>query len=73
MRLTLLWIEHFNTEEKELLVRACSDYQELFYLPGDKLNSAGATQHSISVEPGTEPVNTGLYRLPEMQKMEVDK
>ena len=30
-------------------------------------------RHSISVEPGTEPINTRPYRFPETQKMEVDK
>jgi hypothetical protein len=33
----------------------------------------GAAQHSICVEPGTEPINTGPYRLPETQKREVEK
>ena len=68
-----LRVEHLNTEERKLLIQACSDYQDIFYLPGDKLSSTGAEQHSISVEPGKEPINTRPYRLPEAQKIEVNK
>ena len=30
-----LWLEHLNAEEEKLLIRTCSDYQDIFYLPGD--------------------------------------
>jgi glucose dehydrogenase len=66
-------VRTFKYGRKKLLVQACSDYQDKFYLPGDKLSSMGAAWHSISVEPVTELINTRPYRLPEMQKMEVDK
>jgi hypothetical protein len=49
--LTQLRLEHLNTEERKLLVQAGSDYQDIFYLPGDELSSSGAARHSISVEP----------------------
>ena len=71
--LTQLRIERLNTEERKLLIQACSDYRDIFYLPGDKLSSTGAARHSISVEPGTESINTRPYRLPETQKVGVDK
>jgi len=70
---TQLGLEHLNTEERKLLVQTCLDYQDIFYLPGDKLSSTDATRHAINVEPGTEPINTGHYRLPETQKLKVDK
>ena len=44
----------------------------MFYLPGDQLSSTNAVKHSINVEPGTAPINTRPYRLPESQKQEVD-
>ena len=71
--LTQLKLEHLNAEERKLLVQACSDYQDIFYMPGDKLSSKGAARHSISVEPRTEPINTIPYSLPKTQKIEVDK
>lgn len=55
------------------MFRACSAYWDIFYLPGDKFSISGATQHSVSVEPGTESINTRPYWLPETQKFEVDK
>jgi hypothetical protein len=38
-----------------------------------KLSSTGATQYSICVEPGTQPINTRPYRLPESQSLEVER
>jgi len=68
-----LRLERSNTEERKLLVQACSDYQDICYLPGDKLSSTGAARHSTSVEPRTELINTRPYRIPETQTVEVDK
>ena len=51
--LTQLRLENLNTEERKLLVQTCSDYQDIFYLPGDRLSSADAARHTITVEPGT--------------------
>ena len=62
---TQLRLEHLNTEERKLLVQTCLDYQDIFYLPGDKLSSTDVARHVINVEPGTEPINTRPYRLPE--------
>ena len=66
-----LRLEHMNGEERKMLEQTCLDYQDIFYLPGDRLSSTDAARHSINVEPGTEPINTRPYRLPEAQKMEV--
>ena len=66
--LTQLRVEHLNMEERKLLIQACSDYQDIFYLSGDKLSSTGVERHSMRVEPGTEPINTIPYRLPETQR-----
>jgi hypothetical protein len=65
--------DHLNSEEKKMLVQTCLQYQDIFYLPGDRLSSTEATKHSITVEPGTEAINTRPYRLPETQKAEVEK
>jgi hypothetical protein len=70
---TQIRLDHLNTEERKLSVQTCVDYQDILYLPGDKLSSTGAARHSINVEPGIEPINTRPYRLPETQKLELDK
>ena len=41
-----LRLEHLNTEERKLLVQTCLDYQDIFYLPGDKLSSTDAARHN---------------------------
>jgi hypothetical protein len=69
----LLRMDHLNSEEMKVLDQTCKEYQDIFYLPGDKLSSTDATRHSIPVEPGTEPINTRPYRLPVWQKLEVEK
>ena len=71
--LTQLRVEHLNVEERKLLIQACPDYQDIFYLPGEKLSSTVSARHSISFEPGTETINTTAYRLPETQKVELHK
>jgi hypothetical protein len=43
-----LRLEYLNSEERKSLIAACSDFADIFYLPGDKLTSTGAAQHSIS-------------------------
>jgi hypothetical protein len=68
-----LRLDHLNPEEKEMIEKTCRDYHDIFHLPGDKLNCTNAIKHSINVIPGTSPVNTRPYRLPEAQKAEIDK
>jgi hypothetical protein len=68
-----LRLEHLNSEERKILENTCVDYQDVFHLSGDKLSSTNATRHSIIVVPGTVPINTKPYRLPEAQKSEIEK
>jgi hypothetical protein len=62
-----------NKEERDVLENACLDYQDIFYLSGDKLSSTNATRHLITLVPGTMPINTRPYRLPEAQKAEIER
>jgi len=50
--------EHPNGEENKLLREICAEYQDVFYLPGDKLSCTNAARHSIQSEPGVTPINT---------------
>jgi hypothetical protein len=56
-----------------MIRETCRDYHDIFYLPGDKLSCTNAVKHSINVIPGTSPINTKPYSLPEAQKAEIDK
>lgn len=66
-----LRLEHLNEEERGDIERVCADYHDIFYLPGEVLSSTRVVKHEIRLEPGTDPVNTRPYRLPEAQKLEV--
>jgi hypothetical protein len=68
-----LRLGHLNPEEKEMIRDTCRDYHDIFYLPGDKLSCTNAVKRSMNVIPGTSPINTKPYRLPEAQKAETDK
>jgi hypothetical protein len=68
-----LRMELLNPEEKESLKKLCFDYQDLFYLPGDRLNCTNAVKHTIDLVPGTAAIHTRPYRLPETQKQEADR
>ena len=65
--------DHLNDEERKSLRELCFDYQDVFYLPGDRLSATNAARHTIQLEPGVSPINTHPYRLPESQKEEVDR
>jgi hypothetical protein len=65
--------DHLNEEERKSLLELCFDYQDVFFLPGDRLSSSNTVKHTIPLEPGVAPINTRPYRLPESQKEEVDR
>jgi len=65
--------DHLNSEEKKSLHEVCFDYQDVFFLPVDKLSCTNAARHTVQLEPGFTPINTRPYRLPESQKEEVDR
>jgi hypothetical protein len=71
--LNKLRLEHRNDEERNTLQNTCLNYQDIFYLPGDKLSSKNAVKHSITLVPGTVPINTRPYRLPEAQRAEMEE
>jgi len=41
--------EHLNEEERKLLSEVCFEYQDVFYLPGDKLSCPNAARHTIQL------------------------
>jgi hypothetical protein len=66
-------MDHLNSEEKTSLGEICFDYQDAFFLPENRLSCTSAMKHKIHLEPGTGPINTNPYRLPESQKKEIDR
>lgn len=68
-----LRLDHLNLEEGKSIQSLCFDYQDVFFLPGDRLSSTPTVKHAINLEPGTTPINTRPYRLPESQRQEIDE
>ena len=66
-------MDHLNSEEMTSLEEICFDYQDVFFLPGDRLSCTSAVKHTIHLEPGTVPINTRPYRLPESERKEIDR
>jgi hypothetical protein len=58
-------LDNLNSEERRVTEETCNDYQDIFYLPGDRLSCTATVKHSINVVLGTSPIHTRPYRLPE--------
>ena len=68
-----LRLEHLSEEERKSLEGICFDYQDVFFLHGDRLTCTDTVKHAIPLETGTVPINTRHYRLPESQREEIEK
>lgn len=64
---------HCNDDERKLIQEACSKYHDIFHLEGDKLTYTDVLKHRIHIKPGTAPIFTRQYRLPETQRIEVNR
>lgn len=61
-----------NSEEKESILKICRNYNDIFYIPGDKLSSIKSIPHEIFLKPGSKPVNVKPYRLPQAVKQNIN-
>ena len=67
--------DHLSNEERQSLIKICEEFSETFYLTGDKLTFATATEHTIptpTIDP-TRGINTKSYRIPEIHREEVQR
>jgi hypothetical protein len=67
--------DHLNSEENLSFVKTCEEYNDVFYLSGDKLTFTTAAEHAIptpDIDP-TRCINTKPYRFPEVHREEVLK
>ena len=65
--------EHLNSEEMVSLIKICEEYNDVFYLPADKLTFTTAAEHTIptpAIDP-TRGINCKPYRIPEVHREEV--
>lgn len=64
-------LSHCVDNEKNLIENICSDFDDVFYIEGDRLTHTDVVQHRIYLKPDTAPIFTRQYRLPELQRSEV--
>ena len=59
---------HLSNEEKLSLINICEEFNDIFYLPGDKLTFTTATEHTIPTPTIdlTCGIHTKSYKIPEI-------
>lgn len=68
--LELLKTAHLNSEEYDQLREICSQYADIFHLPGELLTCTDVIQHEIKTT-SSQPIHVKSYRFPEIHKEEV--
>lgn len=66
-------IAHCSKEEKIEMEKLCMSFVTAFFIEGDSLEHTDVIKHKIDLKPGTLPINTRQYRIPELQKNEIQK
>lgn len=66
-------LTHLNSEETEGIVDILDKYKDIFYLENDKLTYTTTIKHSIDIMTNTKPINSKPYRLPMLQRQEINK
>lgn len=69
----LINLQNLNKEERESVEKICAKYSDIFFLPGDKLETANICEHSIKLKNNINPIYTKPYRLPQSLKPEIKK
>lgn len=64
-------VAHCTKEEKNEMEKLCKNFVTAFFIEGDSLKHTDVIKHKIDLKPGTLPMNTRQYRIPESQKREI--
>lgn len=65
--------KHLNEEEAFSLMNILANYNDIFYLEGDKLTHTNTIMHEIPLTNDAKTVNIKPYRLPLSQREEINK
>lgn len=68
-----LKLTHCKELEKKEMHKLCKNFAGAFYIEGDTLEHTDVIRHKIELKPGTTPINTRQYRIPETQKTEIQR
>lgn len=66
-------IKHCNETEKLEMTKICEEYGAAFHIEGDKFTHTDVISHLITLKPGTNPIFTRQYRIPETQRNEIQR
>lgn len=66
-------LEHLSSKDKATITKLCLKYADVFCLKNDKLTTTSMYTSSIKLKSGTTPVYSKQYRLPQSQKVEINK
>lgn len=69
---SLLRLDHLNPEEKESIQMHLEEFQDRYYLPGEKLKSTNVLKHRI-ITTDEVPINFRQYRYPPTLKEEINR
>lgn len=65
--------DNLNCDEQTSILKICREFNDIFYLSGDKLTTTNAIQHNINLIPHSKIVHKKPYRFPEAVKPTVEK
>lgn len=68
-----LKLSHLDDSKITKMREICSKFNGAFYIEGDVLKHTDVVQHKIELKPGTTPIATRQYRIPESQKDEIQR
>lgn len=66
-------LNHCTEDEKQSILETLKKYTFAFQIPGDKFRHTDLGMHKINLLPGTSPVYIRQYRIPEHNKMEIQR
>lgn len=67
-----LRLDHLNEEEKQSIIDLTTQYNHLFFLPGDDLGHTHLVSHTIPTSDNI-PTHTKQYRYPQVHRNEIQK
>ncbi|KAG7301395.1 hypothetical protein JYU34_014336 [Plutella xylostella] len=68
-----LKLNNLNEEELTEIENICAKFSDIFHLTGDKLTTTNVYNQTIRLKPNCVPVYSKQYRLPQSQKVEIER
>lgn len=65
--------ENLSEAEHDAITTLCAQFQNLFYMEGDRLTHTTVLEHSIPLKTDQPPLHQKMYRLPPLFKEEINK